>query len=200
MSRTLAGTLALAVVMGAGGCASRSAPPPPAPTPASEAVRIARIVRLMELNRHRVAFELERAAMAQRYGERHPEMVRVRSQLAEVEAAIQREFLPDEQAAVAAYEDRATALRLQLQEELTKGRGENHPEVRAIRSQLATLEEMAERTRQPQAEATLIARVQQDPAAPVPLVELALHYLRAGRHADAERALDRAAKLLRKQK
>jgi hypothetical protein len=184
----------------AGGCAAKAVPPPPPPTPASEAVRIARIVRLMELNRNRVALELERVSMSQRYGERHPEMVRVTTQLASIDAALKREFLPDEQAAISAYDDKATALKLQLQEEILKGRGENHPEVRAIRQQIAAVEEMANEARGPQTEAILLARIQQDPAAPAPHVELALHYLRLGRHADAERALDRAMRLLRRQR
>ena len=193
-SRLLPGLFVLAL---AGGCAAKSAPPP-APTPASDAVRIARIVRLMELNRHRVELELDRVSMAQRYGERHPDMVRVTSQLAAVDAAIKREFLPDEQAAIAAYDDKATALRLQLQDELLKGRGENHPEVKSIRHQIATLETMANEARGPQTEAALLARIQQDPLAPGPQIELALHYLRLGRDAEAERALERAMKLLRR--
>jgi hypothetical protein len=192
--RLLPGLLTLAL---AAGCAAKAAPPPP-PTPASDAVRIARIVRLMELNRNRVALELERVSMAQRYGERHPEMLRVTSQLQAVDAAIKREFLPDEQAAIAAYDDKATALRLQLQEELLKGRGENHPAVMSIRHQIATLEQMASEARGPQTEAALLARIQQDPQAPAPQIELALHYLRQGRNADAERALERAMKLLRR--
>lgn len=180
------------------GCATRSVPPPPAPTAATDAVRVARIVRLMELNRNRVGLEVERAGLSQRYGERHPQMVTIASQLAAIDAAIAREFLPEELAAVAVYEDRAIALRLQLEQERAKGRGENHPEVQSIHHQLATLQEMAEAQRGPQAEANLIARVQRDPSAVAPQVELALHYLRAGRQTDAERALDRALKLLRK--
>lgn len=180
------------------GCAARSLPPPPPPTAATDAVRVARIVRLMELNRNRVALEVERAGLSQRYGERHPQMVTIASQLAAIDAAIAREFLPEELAAIAVYEDRAIALRLQLEQERAKGRGENHPEVQSIRHQLATLQEMAEAQRGPQAEANLIARVQRDPSAVAPQIELALHYLRAGRQAEAERALDRALKLLRK--
>ena len=181
------------------GCAARTAPlpPPPAPTPASDAVRVARIVRLMELNRNRVALEVERAGLSQRYGERHPQMMSIAGQLAAIDAAIAREFLPEEQAAVAVYEDHAIALRLQLQQELAKGRGENHPDVVTIRHQLSTLQQMADSQRVPQAEAVLLARVQQDPNAAAPHIELALHYLRAGRQADAERALDRALRLLR---
>ena len=194
-SRLLPGLLLLTL---AAGCAAKAAPPPPPPTPASDAVRIARIVRLMELNRHRVELELEKVSLSQRYGERHPEMMRVTSQLAEIDAAIKREFLPDEQAAIAAYEDKATALRLQLQEELVRGRGENHPQVQSIRHQIATLEQMASQARGPQTEAALLARIQQDPQAPAPQIELALHYLRLGRNAEAERALDRAIKLLRR--
>lgn len=183
--------------LAAAGCASRTAPPPPAPTPASDAVRVARIVRLMELSRNRVTLEVERAGLAQRYGERHPQMLTLASQLAAVDAAIAREFLPEEQAAVAVYEDHAIALRLQLQQEIAKGRGANHPDVVTIQQQLATLQQMADSQRTPQAEATLLARVQQEPNAAAPQIELALHYLRAGRQADAERALDRALKLLR---
>lgn len=194
-ARLSAGFLTIAI---AAGCAARSTPPPPPPTPASDAVRIARIVRLMELNRNRVALELERVSMSQRYGERHPEMIRIASQLATIDAAIKREFLPDEQAAVAAYDDRAAELRLRLQQEFAKGRGENHPDVRSIRSQIATVQQMASEARAPQAEALLLDRIQADPAAPAPHIELALHYLRAGRQAEAEKALDRALRLLRR--
>jgi hypothetical protein len=198
MKSTARSFLILALLTG--GCAAKSIPPPPAPTPASDAVRIARIVRLMELNRNRVTLELEKVSLAQRYGERHPEMVRLSSQLAAIDAAIKREFLPDEQAAVAAYEDKAVALRLQLEQELVKGRGENHPDVRAIRNQIATLEQMASQSREPQAEAVLLARVQQEPSAPAAHIELALHYIRSGRTADAEASLDRALRLLRRRR
>jgi len=187
----------LAVMLGAG-CAARSAPPPPPPTPASDAVRVARIVRLMELHRNRVALEVERAGLSQRYGENHPQMRSIASRLASIDAAIAREFLPEEQAAVAAYEDTAVALRLQLQAELAKGRGENHPDVVAVRRQLATIEQMAAERRDTQTEASLLARIQQEPAEPGPQIELALHYVRAGRQAEAMRALERALKLLRR--
>lgn len=186
-----------AVIIGAG-CAARSAPPPPPPTPASDAVRVARIVRLMELHRNRVALEVERAGLSQRYGDNHPQMRSIARRLEAIDAAIAREFLPEEQAAVAAYEDTAVALRLQLEAELAKGRGENHPDVIAVRRQLATIEQMAAERRPAQTEASLLARIQQEPEAPGPQIELALHYLRAGRPADAARALDRALKLLRR--
>ena len=198
MNMRFAWTACLLTALTAGtSCASRSAPPPPAPTAASDAVRVARIVRLMELNRNRVALEVERAGLSERYGERHPEMLRIASQLAFVDAAIAREFLPEEQAAVAAYEDRAIALRLQLQAEMAKGRGENHPDVVSVKRQLATIERMAGETRAPRNEAVLLARIQQDPLDPAPQIELGLLYLRAGRHADATRALDRGLRLLR---
>lgn len=190
-------TCLLAALAAGTGCASRSAPPPPAPTAASDAVRVARIVRLMELNRNRVALEVERAGLSERYGERHPEMLRIASQLAVVDAAIAREFLPEEQAAVSAYEDRAIALRLQLQAEMAKGRGENHPEVVSVRRQIAAIERMAGETRAPRDEAVLLARIQQDPLDPAPQIELGLLYLRAGRNADATRALERGLRLLR---
>lgn len=198
MKMRLAWTACLLTALAAGtSCASRSAPPPPAPTAASDAVRVARIVRLMELNRNRVALEVERAGLSERYGERHPEMLRIASQLAVVDAAIAREFLPEEQAAVSAYEDRAVALRLQLQAEMARGRGENHPEVVSVKRQLAAIERMAGETRAPRNEAMLLARIQQDPLDPAPQIELGLLYLRAGRNADATRALERGLRLLR---
>lgn len=196
--RTLLRTIALGAVMLGAGCAARSAPPPPAPTPASDAVRVARIVRLMELHRNRVALEVERAGLSQRYGENHPQMRSIASQLTAIDAAIAREFLPEEQAAVAAYEDKAVALRLQLQAELAKGRGENHPDVVAVRRQLATIEQMAAERRETQTEASLLARIQQEPAEAAPQIELALLYVRAGRQAEAMRALERALWLLRR--
>jgi len=193
----LAGVLMAAVTAGAG-CAARSAPPPPAPTPASDAVRVARIVRLMELNRHRVGLEVERAGLAERLGPNHPQMRTIAGQLAAIDAAIAREFLPEEQAAVAAFEDRAMELRLQLEQEMALGRGENHPAVVSVRRKLAAVEQMAGETREVHSEAVLLARVQQEPAAAAPQIELALHYLRAGRHAEATEALERALKLLRR--
>ena len=199
MRMILAALLAAAVVSGAG-CVARSAPPPPAPTAASDAVRVARIVRLMELNRNRVAMELERVALSQRYGENHPQMKTVTSQLAAIDSAIAREFLPEEQAAIAAYDQRALELRLQLQEQLALGRGESHPEVKRVRSQLAAVERMAGEGRETQDEATLLARIQQEPDSPAPQIELALLYMRANRAAEAERALDRAIKLLRQKR
>jgi len=193
--------LAVIVVMAsAGACASRATPPPPAPTPASDAVRVARIVRLMELNRNRVALEIEQAGLSQRFGANHPQMQAIANQLATIDAAIKREFLPEEQAAVAAYEDRAVELRLRLEQELAKGRGESHPEVTSLKRQIATLEEMATAGRAAQEEATLLARVQQTPDDAAAQIELALHYVRAGRAAEAERALDRALKLLRRKR
>lgn len=197
MRLVLAGVLIVAVTAGAG-CTARSVPPPPAPTPASDAVRVARIVRLMELNRNRVGLEVERAGLAERLGPNHPQMRAIAGQLAAIDAAIAREFLPEEQAAVAEFEDRAMELRLQLQREMALGRGENHPEVVAVRRQLETVEQMAGEKRQAQSEAVLLARVQQEPAAAAPQIELALHYLRTGRHAEATQALERALKLLRR--
>lgn len=191
---------ALVVMASAGACASRATPPPPAPTPASDAVRVARIVRLMELNRNRVALEIEQAGLSQRLGANHPQMQAIANQLAAIDAAIKREFLPEEQAAVAAYEDRAVELRLRLEQELAKGRGESHPEVTSLKRQIATLEEMATAGRAAQEEATLLARVQQTPDDAAAQIELALHYVRAGRAAEAERALDRALKLLRRRR
>lgn len=200
MTRGLRALIALMVVSSAGACASRATPPPPAPTPASDAVRVARIVRLMELNRNRVALEIEQAGLSQRFGANHPQMQAIANQLATIDAAIKREFLPEEQAAVAAYEDRAVELRLRLEQELAKGRGESHPEVTSLKRQIATLEEMATAGRAAQEEATLLARVQQTPDDAAAQIELALHYVRAGRAAEAERALDRALKLLRRRR
>lgn len=197
-TRLLCGLLAVGLT--GAGCAAKAAPPAPAPTYASDAVRVARIVRLMELTRHRVSLELERTALAQRYGDNHPDMRSIVSQLGTLDAAIAREFLPEEEAAVAAYEDRAIGLRLRLQEETAKGHGENHPDVVAVRRQIATLEQMAGARRAPRTEAVLLATIQEDPQAPAPQVELALFYLRAGRAADASRALERALSLLRNQR
>jgi len=192
-----AGVLIATLAAGAG-CAARSVPPPPAPTPASDAVRVARIVRLMELNRNRVSVEVERAGLAERLGPNHPQMRAMAGQLAAIDAAIAREFLPEEQAAVAAFEDRAMELRLQLEQELAMGRGEKHPAVVAVRRQLEAVEHMAGEKREAQSEAVLLARAQQEPAGAAPQIELALHYLRAGRQAEAAQALERALELLRR--
>ena len=200
MKRARPLVFAVIAVASASACASRTAPPPPAPTPASDAVRVARIVRLMELNRNRVALEVEHAGLSQRLGPNHPQMLAITSQLAAIDAAIKREFLPEELAAVAAYEDRAVELRLRLQQQLAMGRGEAHPEVTSLKRQIATLEQLATESRPAQDEATLIARVQQAPDDAAPQIELALHYLRSGRTAEAERALDRALKLLRRKR
>src|SRR5688572_25416210 len=107
MRYTLAAGLLL-VFVGAG-CASKAAPP--APIAPADAGRIARIVRLMELNRQRVSFEIDRVGLSQRYGENHPEMRRIARQIAAVDAELKREFLPEEQAAVARYDDRAMELK-----------------------------------------------------------------------------------------
>lgn len=195
----LAGVLMAALSAGAG-CAGRSVPPPPALTPASDAVRIARIVRLMELNRSRVGLEVERAGLAERLGPNHPQMRTIVSQLAAIDAAIAREFLPEEQASVAEFEDRAMELRLQLEREMAMGRGDNHPAVIAVRRQLEAVEQMAGEKRETQTEAVLLARVQQEPAAAAPQIELALLYLRAGRRTEATEALERALKLLRRKR
>ncbi|HEX6324867.1 MAG TPA: hypothetical protein VFZ36_14155 [Vicinamibacterales bacterium] len=196
--RIIPAAVLIAALAAGAGCAARTVPPPPAPTPASDAVRVARIVRLMELNRNRVSLEVERAGLAERLGPNHPQMRAIAGQLAAIDAAIAREFLPEEQAAVAAFEDRAMELRLQLEQEVAMGRGENHPAVVAVKRKLATVEQMALETREAQSEAVLIARVRQEPSAAEPQIELALHYLRAGRHAEAAQALDRALRLLRR--
>ena len=176
-------------------------PPAPAATPATDAARIARIVRLMELNRHHVALEVERVGLSQRYGENHPDMLRLSRQIGVLDAELKREFLPEEQAAVARYDDRAMELKLQLAEHVSQGRGENHPAVITAKMQLAALEEMAREHRKPEAtEAALIRGIEDAPMSAEPHIELALFYLRVGRAADAGKALERALALLRKQR
>ena len=189
---TVACALALAI---AGGCAARTAPPPP--SSADEAMRIARIVRLMELNRRLVALEVERAGLSQRYGVNHPQMVSMASQIEVIDAALEREFLPEEQSAVAQYGDRVMEMRLRIQELFARGKGENHPDVVSARLQLATLEKME---RDGGDEASLNERLRREPGAVEPRLELALLYLRDGRRADAARALDLAIRALRRQR
>lgn len=203
MRHTLAAGLILLGLAGAG-CAAKAAPPAPvsaAAASALEAGRIARIVRLMELNRQRVGLEIERVGMAQRYGDRHPEMRRLQQQIEAVDAELKREFLPEEQAAVARYDERAMELRLKLVELAGQGRGENHPSVVTAKMQLAAVEEMARQHRRPEAaEAALLGRIQDAPASPEPHIELALYYIREGRPAEAGRSLERALSLLRKRR
>jgi len=191
------GVMALVLAL-AGGCAAKAAPP--APSAADEAMRIARIVRLMELNRRLIAIEVERAGLSQRYGVNHPRMVSLSSQIDVIDAALTREFQPEEQAALAQYGDRAAELRLRIQELFARGKGENHPDVVSARRQLATVEEMAAKHHSGEDEAALVARVTREPDAVEPRLELALLYLRDGRRAEAERALDHALKALRKQR
>src|SRR5688500_17411686 len=112
MRYTLAAGLLL--VLAGAGCASKAAPPAPvspATTAASEAGRIARIARLMELTRQRVALEVERVGLSQRYGDNHPDMRKLQRQVEAVDAELKREYLPEEQAAVARYDDRAMELK-----------------------------------------------------------------------------------------
>lgn len=183
------------------GCVRRTDPPPapaPAALAASDAVRIARIVRLMELNRRRVELEVERAGLSQRLGVNHPQMVALTKQMDVIDQALTAEFLPEERAAVSEYEDRAMELRMRLQELFARGRGENHPEVIAVRRQLAAVETMASASKGPEAEDALRARVMAEPDAPAPLIELALLYLQEGRTDEARRALARAQRLLRR--
>ncbi|MDQ3069111.1 MAG: hypothetical protein M3R55_05210, partial [Acidobacteriota bacterium] len=172
----------------------------PAPSAAADAMRVARIARLMELNRQRVGLEVDRVGLSQRYGENHPDMVRMRNQIAVVDAAIQREFVPEEQAAVARYADRAMELQLRMKELQGKGLGENHPQVVAVRMQLGLIKEMASDLPLPATEASLAAKTRADTGAPEPHIELAMFYLREGRRTEAERALRRALDLLRKQR
>ncbi|HUF24038.1 MAG TPA: hypothetical protein VMN81_07930, partial [Vicinamibacterales bacterium] len=84
--------------------------------------------------------------------------------------------------------------------EMAMGRGENHPAVVSVRRQLEAVQQMAGEQRETHSEAVLLARVQQEPAAAAPQIELALHYLRAGRQAEATQALERALKLLRRKR
>jgi TolA-binding protein len=183
------------------GCAAKAAPPAPVSSPASDALRIARIVRLMELNRQLVSLQVEQIGLSQRYGQNHPEMQRLRLQIETLDEELKRGFLPEEQAAVAGYDDRATALRLQLAEYRGKGRGENHPDVVTARAQLAALEEMTRERRTPEVEeAALRARVSEQPDSAGPQIELALFYLRGGRAADAATALERALALLQRRR
>ena len=189
---TVACALALAI---AGGCAARVAPPPP--SPADEAMRIARIVRLMELNRRLIALEVERAGLSQRYGVNHPQMVSLTSQIEVIDAALEREFFPEEQSAVAQYGDRVMEMRLRIQELFARGKGENHPDVVSARLQLAALEKME---RSGGDEASLKERLRREPGAVEARLELALIYLREGRRAEAERALDLAMRTLRRQR
>lgn len=183
----------------AGGCAARTAPPPPL-SAVEEAQRIARIVRLMELNRRVIALEVERAGLSQRYGVNHPRMVSLASQIEVIEAALAREFAPEEQAALAQYGDRAMELRLRIQELFARGRGENHPDIVSARKQLAAVEAMAAEHRRGEDEQALVARIAREPGAVEPRLELALLYLSSGRHDAAERALEAALKALRKRR
>ncbi len=178
----------------AAGCAAKTAPVPSA---VDEAMRIARIVRLMELNRRLIALEVERAGLTQRYGVNHPQMVSLASQIEVIDAALEREFFPEEQSAVAQYGDRVMEMRLRIQELYARGRGENHPDIVSARLQLAALETMESAGGD---EASLTERLRRDPNAIEPQLELALLYLRAGRRADAERALDLAIRALRRQR
>ena len=191
--KPLAIACALAVAL-AGGCAARTAPPPPV-SAADEAMRIARIVRLMELNRRLISLEVERAGLTQRYGVNHPQMVSLASQIDVIDKALQREFFPEEQSAVAQYGDRVMEMRLRIQELFARGRGENHPDVVSARLQLAALEKMADSGGD---EASLVERLRRDPNAVDARIELALLYLRDGRRAQAERALELAIKALRR--
>lgn len=203
MRHPLAAGLLLLGLTGAG-CAAKAAPPVPVSTTstaASDAGRIARIVRLMELNRQRVALEIDRVGLSQRYGENHPDMRRLQRQIDAVDAELKREFLPEEQAAVARYDDRAMELKLQLAAHASQGRGEMHPAVVTTKMQIAALEEMAREHRKPEtAEALLIGRIQDTPGSAEPHIELAMFYLRAERPAEAGKALERALAVLRKQR
>ena len=138
--RLLAVACALALAA-ATGCAAKTAPPP-VPSAVDEAMRIARIVRLMELNRRLIALEVERAGLTQRYGVNHPQMVSLASQIEVIDAALEREFFPEEQSAVAQYGDRVMEMRLRIQELFARGKGENHPDIVSARLQLAALEKM----------------------------------------------------------
>ena len=153
----------------------------------------------MELNRRLIALEVERAGLSQRYGENHPRMVSLTSQIDVIDTALSREFHPDEQTALAQYGDRAMELRLRIQELFARGRGENHPDVVSARRQLAAVEQMAEAHAKGAGEAALLERVSKEPDAVEPRLELALQYLRDGRRADAERALEQALRTLRRQ-
>ncbi len=183
----------------AGGCAARTAPPPP-PSAVEDAQRIARIVRLMELNRRLIALEVERAGLSQRYGVNHPQMVSLANQIAVIDTALGRDFHPEEQAALAQYGDRVMELRLRIQELFARGRGENHPDVVSAQRQLAAVEAMAVEHQKGEDEKTLLERIAREPAAVEPRIELALLYLHSGRRDAAERALELALKTLRKRR
>lgn len=183
----------------AAGCAARTPPPPP-PSAVEDAQRIARIVRLMELNRRVIALEVERAGLSQRYGVNHPRMVSLARQIDVIDEALQREFNPEERTALAEYGDRAMELRLRIQELFARGRGENHPDVVSAQRQLAAVEAMAAEHRKGADERALLDRIAREPGAVEPRLELAMLYLRDGKSADAERALGAALKTLRKRR
>lgn len=183
----------------AAGCAARTPPPPP-PSAAEDAQRIARIVRLMELNRRLIALEVERAGLSQRYGVNHPRMVSLTNQIEVIDGALEREFHPEERTALAEYGDRAMELRLRIQELFARGRGENHPDVVSARRQLEAVEAMAAEHQKGADEKALLDRIAREPAAVEPRLELALLYLGDGRRDEAERALDAALKTLRKRR
>lgn len=198
MRRALIASVVLLTTLGAaGGCAARTAPPPSA---VDDAQRIARIVRLMELNRRLIALEVERAGLSQRYGVNHPQMVSLANQIAVIDAALEREFHPEERTALAQYGDRAMELRLRIQELFARGRGENHPDVISAQRQLAAVEAMAGEHQKGADEKALIERIALEPGAVEPRIQLALLYLGDSRLEDAERALDAALKALRKRR
>lgn len=127
-------SLFLVMALGLGGQASKTAPQPP--TAPELAALVERVVRLTDLQRRKLELEGQLAGM--QLGAAHPDVVALRTALADINAAIQREGLQS-------YRSQAYLLaeeRVRLENALARLRvGRQHPEYLATSSTLAAMKE-----------------------------------------------------------
>ena len=126
----------LMLVLSLAGAAQAPKAPPQAPAAPELSVLVERVVRLADLQRRKL--DLEQQLAASMLGAEHPETIQLRTQLADVTAAIRREGLQ----AFRSEEMLLTERRIALENELSRLRvGKAHPQYQSVTRQLAAIRE-----------------------------------------------------------
>jgi len=164
-------------------------------------ILVERVVRLAGLQRQKQDLEQQLATERLQVGENHPTVGRLRTQLAEVESAIQRENLESYQSDAKRLAERRAAIefRIATDRELL---GENHPTIRAAQTQLAAVKEQqrvaAVAALADGGETELRTAITRQPTTIGPYLELAGLYALAARTDDAVRVLTDALAILKR--
>lgn len=191
----MSASLLLVLSLTAAGQAPRT--PPPAQTTPELSTLVERVVRLADLQRRKL--DLEQQIVALRLGDGHPEIVALRTQLADLVSAIRRESLE------AYHNDTGllTERRIALENELSRLRlGKAHPTYQRLATQVAAIKEQ-ERAASVAllasgVEVELKALMARQPDYVQPYLELAGLFATAGRTDEAAALLTEAQAALKR--